>query len=176
VWCERCDWNLEPHKSAPPRSLVGANYARLGAKLGESLFEELWQAQSLRPTITPSLALATLIASTVHLVSVTLVLLGIVMIAENWLIVPLVLIGLLLLGAGAFLFPRKTPFPANTLPRGRFPAVYDVAGKVAQAVGADPPFAIVLTLSFNASYRRAGWRRRQVLTLGIPLLAMLDDR
>jgi Zn-dependent protease with chaperone function len=176
VWCERCNWNLEPHKSAPPRTLVGASYARLGARLGLGLFEELRQAQSLRPTITPSLASATLFAVAVHLLSVGLVVLGAVLVVTNWPLVPMVLFGLLLFGCGVFLFPRKVAFPLNMMPRDRFPALYETAGKVAGAVGARPPYAIALSLSYNASYRRSGWLRRQVLTLGIPMLAILDDR
>ena len=35
---------------------------------------------------------------------------------------------------------------------------------------------IAITTEFNASYSRVGWRRRQVLRLGLPLLAVLDEQ
>src|SRR5947209_2922463 len=76
VWCERCEWNLQPDKPPTPTSLLASSYARLGEKLGQGLFDELRQATSLRPTITPALVVATLFALFVHLVSIGLIVLG----------------------------------------------------------------------------------------------------
>jgi Zn-dependent protease with chaperone function len=72
--------------------------------------------------------------------------------------------------------PRPKPYPKNVLDHLRWPALYQAVDEVADALGAPPPDAILLRADFNASYGRAGWRRRHVLTLGLPLLTVLDEQ
>jgi heat shock protein HtpX len=83
-------------------------------------------------------------------------------------------VGLIL--TAIYMAPRPARFPRTVASKATFPALHEAAGTVARGVGAEPPQAIVLSFHFNARYQRAGWRRRQLLTLGLPLLAILDDR
>jgi heat shock protein HtpX len=64
--------------------------------------------------------------------------------------------------------------PGNVTPRDRLPTLYQAVDHVAQALGASTVDAVVIDWRFNASFRQVGWRRRKVLTLGLPLLAILN--
>ena len=87
-----------------------------------------------------------------------------------------VFIGVLCLLIFVFLVPRPRPYPKNVIDHIRRPALYQAVDDVAEALGAPPPDAILLSADYNAAYGRAGWRRRHVLTLGLPLLTVLDEQ
>lgn len=49
------------------------------------------------------------------------------------------------------------------------PMLFSVLDQVAAAAGAPPIHAVVTDDSWSVSYRAVGWRRRRVMTLGLPL-------
>lgn len=175
-WCDRCNWNVQPHQPDRPQTLVGSLYVGLGDRFGRSLFEELAHAQSLEPGFTPSLALAAILAVAVHAITLILALGGLWLIVAHWFNLFALLGGLLFLGMAWYLAPRPPAFPRHVLARDRYSALYGIADRVADALHAPRPDAIVVATRFNAGYGRSGWRRRHVITLGLPLLAILDDR
>jgi Zn-dependent protease with chaperone function len=176
AWCEGCGWNLQPHQPDRPRTLFAATYAGMGARLGQSLFDELAHVQSPAPGPTRSLILAAALATAVHAVTLLCALLGVWLIWAQWFNVFALLGGVLLIGIAWILLPRPPAYPEHPLPSERFPALYGIADLVADTVQAPQPDALVITTRFNASYSRAGWCRRHVLRLCLPLIAMLDDR
>src|SRR5689334_23240234 len=82
AWCDRCGWNVQPHKPEPPRNLFEAHYAAAGKRLGRGLLEEFLRSGALRPRLTPSTALAFAFAGLVHLLTLTLVVVGIVFLSR----------------------------------------------------------------------------------------------
>ncbi len=176
TWCDRCHWNVRPSTPARPASFLASRYAEFGDALGRGLFEQLKASSSLSPKLTPSLVAAAFVATVVHLVALGCFVLGLVLIATSWPAILLMLLGIGFVLSAAYVAPRVGKPPRHFASRASFPALYEAVATVARAVGAGAPDVIVLDLSFNASYSRPGWRRRQVLTLGLPLLAVLDDR
>jgi Zn-dependent protease with chaperone function len=49
------------------------------------------------------------------------------------------------------------------------PVLFGVLDQIAAAAGAKPVHAVVAAGTWNASYSSVGWRRRRVVTLGLPL-------
>ena len=176
TWCDRCGWNLKP--PAPPRNrnIVDSLYSDLGSRLGKGLYDDLIRTPTLRPSLTPSLFLAIWSAMAVHLFTLLSALLGLYLLLFHLHNPIAVFFGLLCLLIFVFLAPRPSPYPKKVIDHGRRPALYQAVDEVAEALGAPPPDAILLSADFNASYRRAGWRRRHVLTLGLPLLTILDEQ
>jgi Zn-dependent protease with chaperone function len=54
------------------------------------------------------------------------------------------------------------------------PVLFGVLDQIAAEVGAKPVHAVVADGSWNASYSSVGWRRRRVVTLGLPLWDVLS--
>jgi len=54
--------------------------------------------------------------------------------------------------------------------------MYELADRVAKALGATPPEGIIVDWQFNAAFGRVGWRRSPILYLGLPLFLILNDR
>ncbi len=66
TWCDRCDWNVRPPRTAVSDAPFASLYARLGEKSGRRLFEQLMQTETLRSTMTPVKLLGFTAATAVH--------------------------------------------------------------------------------------------------------------
>jgi len=70
--------------------------------------------------------------------------------------------------------PRIAKLPTvNIAYRRQYPALHTLVDQIAEALGAGQVDMIVLDCNFNASFNRAGWRRKDVLTIGLPLFKIL---
>jgi len=143
---------------------------------GSGLFARLKNAPNLTPTITLSYLLAVVCATLIHMLTVFCGLMGVLLIINNWPNVFFIALGLLLLCITWLLLPRLSTFPKHIAARQSLPTLYAVADEVASALHTARPYGIVITGKFNAAYGRAGWRRRPILYLGLPLLSILDDQ
>jgi Zn-dependent protease with chaperone function len=93
-----------------------------------------------------------------------------------WLIVAMpniatVILAILALLVGFELRPRLGSFRKLKNIRYRTDALvlFGVLDQVAAEVGAKPVYGVSTNSSWNASYMAVGWRRRRVVTLGLPL-------
>ncbi len=175
TWCDRCGWNLKPDRPEP-RNTFEAIYTALGRKQSQALLDRFVKAGSLRATLTPAKVLACAIAAPVHLLTVALWPLGVALLVAGRTNIVTFFGGILCLLAAWTLRPRPTEAPGGIVTREDFPALYTLVDAVARALGASPPYRIALDEEFNASYRLVGWRRRAIVTLGLPLWSILDDR
>lgn len=172
AWCPACDWNLVPSGDAVPEP---TRRERAAAARTDRLFEEQ-AAGGDSPTARRDWLLACAAAAPVHLVTVGL--LGLAL----WLLVAGNTVqrcfGAVLLVIAVVLRPRlgRLPRGEGVLDRASAPALYGLADRVAAEIGAVPVVAIRVTDEFNASYGLVGLRRRPVLSLGLPLWEVLDDR
>jgi len=71
--------------------------------------------------------------------------------------------------------PRLGRVPKESLSRAAYPTLYGLVDTVADALHTRRVQSSVLNNEYNASYRRVGFRRRVLLTLGMPLWATLND-
>jgi Zn-dependent protease with chaperone function len=62
------------------------------------------------------------------------------------------------------------------LDRTEAPALHELARAVARALDRPAPDAIVADARWNAAWALAGWRRRRVLVVGIPVLVALEPQ
>lgn len=175
-WCDQCGWNLQPHKPSRPQDVLGSLYASMGARLSRSLFDRVTNAESLKPTWTFSKALAFLLATVVHGLTLALAALGGVLLVKGWPYFFAIAGGLLCLLVAWALRPRPARWPDATALATKFPTLHKTVNRVAQALGTSGVDAIVIDEQFNAAFGHAGWRRKKVLRLGLPLLSILDDQ
>jgi len=177
VWCDRCDWNLEPSTADPPRTLFEKIQATLGDRMSDRLFESVMRADTLAPRLTLSRAAANVLAALVHGVTVFFVALGIALLAWGWPHVGAIIAGVLCLATALATRPRLGRFPKKFVAsRQEYPAFYKLADDMARSLGTSPVDAIVFTAERSAWIMQVGLRRRKVMGLGIPLLAMLNEQ
>lgn len=87
-------------------------------------------------------------------------------------------VGLVLVGIGVLVAPRRRRLPADAEPlsRSSAPELYGVAERVARAMGVEPPATVALRdLTTAGEYLRAG-RGRRALVIGLPLWLALPAR
>jgi Zn-dependent protease with chaperone function len=175
TWCERCGWNVRPDQSpAAPNAIVRA-YETLGRRQSQRLFDDLLRQPALKRTLIPSDLAAFVIAALVHSLTLVCVALGIAVSALFWPNLIGILLGSPLFVLAWVLAPRLPPSPDIILDRHEFPALYALADAVADALGTARVAGIAFDMEFNAAFGRAGWRRRNILHLGLPFWAILDD-
>jgi Zn-dependent protease with chaperone function len=170
-WCPACEWNLEPE---PPRSRRRERRRNRDRARVERLYAVL-AARSSEQGGRHGVAwfLAVVIAALVHLWT-----LG-VLAGSLWMLVHgfalLKVVGALGVCLAWLLRPRLGSWRADqaVLGREQAPVLYALVDRTADTLGTRRPDRIRISSSFNASYRRGGFRRRVELTLGLPLWTVL---
>ena len=177
-WCADCGWNLARAARALGRERqVRAARRAPGRRSGERLARELRAADELRPRLTAAKALAYALAAGVHLFTLALAGLGLAAIVVEFPNPISIAIGLAMLCVAAFMRPRVPRMPEGTvLEPTDTPTLHALAGDVASTLERPAPDAIVADTRWNASWALAGWRRRRVLVVGIPVLAALEPQ
>ncbi|MGA5816309.1 M48 family metallopeptidase [Kitasatospora sp. NPDC094028] len=171
AWCPACDWNLAPSRE----TVTAGRRERAAVERTDRLFEELAEGRA-GATGRRDWLLASSVAALVHLSTIALFCWGL------WLLVtgntPLRCIGAAALGLVVLLRPRlgRVPRDSGVLTRAEAPALYGLADRVADEVGAAPVDVIRVEADFNASFGLVGLRRRSVLSLGLPLWESLDEQ
>ncbi len=152
-------------------------YAAIGRRLHQKLYEEVSRDQVLRPRLTLSGILSGILALMVDGLALVLLYLGLRMIwtAAPWNLF-VYLIGLLLISLAFLAFPRVPRLTAALVPREQTPTLYQLADRIAEILGARPVDGIILDARYNASFSRVGWRQKRILSLGLPLLMVLDPQ
>ncbi|WP_238015593.1 M48 family metallopeptidase [Dactylosporangium sp. AC04546] len=86
--------------------------------------------------------------------------------------------GLVVIGVAVELRPRfgRPPKFATEVPASEAPALHELVGRVAAAVGTPAPAIYVVDDEFNASAGAYGLRRRRALVLGLPIWNALPAR
>ncbi|MEY9847351.1 M48 family metallopeptidase [Streptacidiphilus sp. MAP5-3] len=187
-WCPACRWNALPSTGQPKASDAAPSSrrrltGRLDRNAEERLFTEVGTAaaegRTLRPTMSANWCAAAVLALPVHLVTFALLALGCWLLTFGTWIADAFGVAVVLIAV--FLRPRLGRFSrvlksAPTPGRERAPELWALADSVADRLGTRRADAILLNASFNASYRRAGLRRRVVLTIGVPLWYSLEPQ
>src|SRR5437870_3499172 len=115
TWCDRCGWNVQPHRPDPPRNVFEAMYLAMGKRLGRTLFDQIVREQTLQPALTPAKLLAFALAGLVHAFTLTFALLGVLLLIAGMVARMgscfLFAYGLVCLGAAWLLRPRLAALP-----------------------------------------------------------------
>lgn len=174
TWCDHCSWNVVAPPAAQPRTRFDRVYAAAGRRLAERLAAELLRAETLAPKLTPSRLTAYAIAGAVDLIALAFVAAGVFVAVGAF---PLgVILGLVIASPAVLMAPRlgKLDEDAPVVARGEAPELYTLIDRVASAAGSKTASVLVVDSDYNASWAVVGWRRRRVLTLGLPLLTALE--
>lgn len=176
TWCAQCNWNLHPVMPPRPQTIVESFYLSLGTRLSTQLFLALQNEQMRTPQFTITTLLAIGLAIGVHLMTILFAALGIVILNAAFPNPVPTIFGIVFLLLAWNLRPQLGRMPADIAPPERFPTLYAVVNRIATTLGAPPVTALRIDESFNASYTRLGWRREQVITIGLPLFAILTPQ
>lgn len=180
-WCGQCWWNLDAYDADRAWRAFGWTWVdratfRLAFRLNHEQFHRLSGHSVGRAPIGPPHIILTVTSVIVMIAILAAFVVG------GWLVVRdfpnmSILPGLVLIGLGVVSLPKLARPPADpTLPRADAPTLFRLIDEVARAVGTRAPLQVVLDTSFNASVMTVGWRRRRVLTLGLPLWAALSPQ
>lgn len=163
-------------KNPQSKTLFSQLYARIGKRNSEKLLAEFQNKEHLSPKISLSLVLAFTIATLTHLMTIMMFILGTLIILFGNFSVPSIVLGACLLLTGWFLFPKMEKFPKKVALREDFPTLFQTVFAISEKLQTQPVDAIILDRNFNASFGTAGWKRKKVLTLGLPLISILSPQ
>lgn len=175
-WCDRCGWGLEAPRAAKEGRIDRA--ARIvGGRLGERMARRVEQAGDLRPSLTPARLGAYVIAVLVHLATAAVLSGGVLLLVLGFPNPFFLILGLVLLLMAVLMRPRlgRVPDERVATPE-QAPELHALVREVAVALDTAPPDAICVDHAFNASFGVYGLRRRSVLTLGLPMWAVLEPQ
>ncbi|MEV7119873.1 M48 family metallopeptidase [Kitasatospora griseola] len=188
TWCPSCEWNLLPPEPAPadrtPRQQRKEERAerreeaarRDVRERSEQVFTLVSEDRSgLRDS---SAAAAFALAGVVHLVSLTVLLLGLGLVLglllPGW---PGRILGVIALGIAFQLRPRLgRPTRDGALDRAAAPTLYGLVDRISAELGAPKVDSIVVDAEWNASFGVRGLRRHRQLTIGLPLWTVLTPQ
>ena len=158
-------------------SPVRRAYEHFAEKQNKELLEGLITAKDLRPGWTLPSLLAILLASVIHL-GTLVILAGSILLVVNssgWIIS--IILGFTGLGVVWIVRPRLYKWPTkNILPRHKYPTLYGLVDQAADALKVKHISGIRINADINASIGFIGWKRRSMLTLGLPLWSILTDQ
>jgi Zn-dependent protease with chaperone function len=168
-WCAACEWGLgKPDESR--KGIFRSRVDRWSARQVKALFQQVSGSAVQRPGWGFARFASYALALCVHGAWIVLVAVGIWLIVAVSSIVTIIL-GLFALFLAFELRPRLGSFRKlkNVRRRGDAPHLFALLDQVAAEVGARPVHAVIADGNWNASYGAVGWRRRRVVTIGLPL-------
>lgn len=179
-WCERCEWNLSTPDLDPTLTRTGRWRAQLSHGLAydltRGLFTQLVGRSAERPRRGGGYLVLLLISAVVMALFLTAAATGVLLIVQGTWIVKIA--GALLI-AFAFAFrptlgsPRKVLRIPDAVTEDEAPHLFRFIRRTAEAIGAPMPHTVALSSAFNASAGIIGLRRRRIMLLGLPMLAVL---
>jgi len=174
-WCD-CGYNMDHSSSEKTDSKLNALYEKLGNKRGQEVFQELISQQELRQGISFSKSLAFMTATIVHLISISLFLLGFYLLIFQNDHFMFIAAGLILLGIAWLARPRvpKLDKDEHLISRQEFPFLFEAVDQLADAMQVKRIDGIIIDDEFNASVVQVGWRRMKIIKIGLPLFSIME--
>jgi Zn-dependent protease with chaperone function len=174
-WCADCEWNLDHFPPDPRSSWFWNRIATSDQRAG--FRSDLELSRSDAPVAAGGFRFLVTLSAVLVTLMLALVAVGLWLIIAGGLLWPAVL-GVVLIGVAALLRPRfgrlKTLLKRSYLvSREKRPGWHGLIDRIADEVDAPRPDVLLFNFSWNAGVFAAGWRRRRVLVLGVPLLLSL---
>jgi heat shock protein HtpX len=177
TWCEDCDYGLRRDSvEAKKKSVYEKFYEDLGKKRGKEIYDRLAHEKNLDPTRNFNRLVVVVLAVMVHLFSLMCFGCGLFIFVKFFGLIFVDFLALLMIGFAWVARPKPIPVPQEgLLNRPDYPDIYKLVDQVAEALGARIDH-VVIDESFNAGYISAGWNRKSVIMLGLPLWDILADQ
>jgi Zn-dependent protease with chaperone function len=178
AWCHACNWNAGIEDTPVENSFIRRLSINLNRRHGWMLLEHMKTAKpddilvrkvgSRRITVAVIGLYSALLVGTVAL--------GIILILCAWPSPLLVVIGAALLAVPLAVRPRWPKPPKTPIQRADFPNLFSLVDEVADELRAPRAQYVVIDEAMNASVYQAGREQKPVLTLGMPLWALLQPQ
>jgi Zn-dependent protease with chaperone function len=172
-WCEACGWNLIRPDDRRRLGPIDRFLAWLGQRQGSRLADDAIRHGAARPSFDVAILVAVLVALVVYAFTAGVAWLGVVSVTSGGGLYGFVY-GAICLGLVVVLRPRVPMVSGTVHGRAELPHLFALVDRVAAGIGTAPIDGIELTPEINAGFGRAGWRRRRILQLGVPLFLALD--
>lgn len=173
-WCQACNWNVKAHHhDVFEDSLYDKFVKKLGDRFSKKLFEYVKTIQDVKPVFRWAAFVTITIA-------IGVIMLWFAFIAiDIWLVFQFpnffAVIGFIICSLIIYLFrPQFIEPPEKTIARSDAPVLWSIIDELRVRLGASPIEYLVIDHNFNASMGYVGIRRKRKLTLGYPLLYILD--
>lgn len=182
AWCSNCEWNLQPEEEESTRNpfeaQLGTISKKIGKRLSQSLFSELSSREALAPRLTFPRIAAFILAGLIHGVTAMVAICGVWLIVAGFPNLWTFLVGGTLLGVAWLVRPTfgRLEEEDRILGREQFPQTFTITDSIAKAVGTQAADRIVVDHDFNAGVSRVGLNQKKVLSLGLPLLSIMDKK
>ena len=172
TWCPACEWGVAPAGQVQEkrRGRFASWVDRWSARQVAAMFGQVSRAGARRPGWDLARVASYGLAICILAIPVGLIALAI------WLIfgiasIPSIVLGIIVLPIIVELRPRLGSLRKvkHLRRRNDAPALFTLLDAVAAEAGAKPAYAVITTADWNAAYGAVGWRRRRVVTLGLPL-------
>ncbi|WP_162918191.1 M48 family metalloprotease [Taklimakanibacter deserti] len=176
TWCDGCGWNLSDARSY--RDVIDEKIDALGKVHGAWLLDQVITAseRDLRPRLTVPRLAALVISVLILIANIIVGLAGLALIVWGWPHVMFIIGGLVLLAVAWFLRPQFGAVPDDCLERSEFPNLFSMVDGIAGQLSMTPIEHIRVDHNFNASMAEVGLARTPVLTIGLPLWAILNGQ
>jgi hypothetical protein len=161
----------------PEEGIANRLLAAAGRRSGARLASEHVDASRLEPRLDAARLGMYAIATFVFVLTLALAVAGVALVATGVANVNVIeiIVGLALFGFAWFMRPQPERVPTEgVVPRAATPTLFGLVDRVAAALEVRTIDLLVVDASWNASWRVAGYRRRRVLTLGLPLFHALE--
>src|SRR5258708_3593909 len=162
TWCEDCDWNLEPQRTARPLSSREERREQRALQRAERLHERIRGEGIARQGLDPRRVLSYLLAVPALLLSPALAAAAILLVLGSWPSVIGIVLGVVVMGIALAIRPRfgAGVHGANTVTRKDAPALFALLDRIATVMEDGPPVVIAATDNFTAATRCVRERRR----------------
>jgi len=176
VWCDQCNWNLQPSEEKEPKNLFEKLYRQVGERVSDDLLSKMIQKRDLRAKMSARKGLVLFFSSIVHMFSLALLICGIYLIATKYTNVFFLFLSAICLLAAWLTKPTRYKPPSKPLSRTHFPVTYQIIDEICSATHAKKIHGVVVTTEFNASYALLGIWRKRIIELGFPLITILEKQ
>jgi heat shock protein HtpX len=151
-------------------------YDKIGERSSRKLYEQVRKKPSVKPSFKLTVLLALAIAFLIHLVTIGVVVLGAYLVYALWPHWSGIVLGLICFGIAWVLRPRLEKKPKMILSREKYPHLYELVDDISAVLGTSTVDGIVVTSDFNAFFHQYGWRRKKILTIGLPMFLILTSQ
>ena len=161
-------------RQSQKKSFIESLYIRLNQRQGLALYNEIAKKEIVKPSFSLSTFLAYLLSAMVYIFMIVFFALGVLTLIKGYRHIATVVLALLFFGLSWFARPRFNKLPKHPIDRRSSPSLYQVVDILAKSLGTRID-VIELNEEYSASTYFAGLRQTRVLSLGLPLLAVLTD-
>ena len=173
-WCQACNWNVKEHRQTVYNESTYATFVnKLGNRFSKQLYEQVKTIQDVKPKPSWLTFFTLAVASGVFLSWVMFIVLDV------WLLTKLpnmfAILGCIICSLIVVTFRPRFNLPPDTfITQAEAPILFGIIEDLRLKLGASKIDYLVIDQKFNASMGYTGFQRKRVLTLGYPLLFVLD--